>query len=329
MQDNNFIHSTNFLNPTAKWGLCDFVGENSIDIMSFIERSKAFVEEYKHILNIALSLFDGINFIENGINEDFFFWVLIERGYIAEFNAPTTDKPVVFQPCNFTQWNYQCEPTEIEIIPYYQNGISSADSITTEKFSDKDKFNIVYLNKSHIGFSNTFDYYARLYSMLNQLFINNVFSKSLQTILEGGAENAPEFKELVRQIFNQNGIAIIANDRGLNPADMLHNVSTNIEWLGDEIDKAKYNLRRDVLERLGVMHSPYEKKERLTNVEIQRQDFVPDLILQNMVNTINKYLKIGNEQFKLEKPLSVKLCDVGITALKEKLEVRENEYIEE
>lgn len=316
LHDDNFIkNGESCTNIFANRLFLTEQGENSLDIATFIERSKAYIEEYKHTLNLALSIFECNNFIENGINEDFFLWVLIEDGAIAGFKPKNNNNPVMFQPFNTTSYNFQCYPSTIDIIPYYANGVDLSD-ILESKSLKKDEFEIVYLNKIHCGFSETFAYYARLYSMINQLFINNVFAKSLQVVLEGTTDDKNDFDEIIRTILNQNGVFSHDIERGATTSELFKFVQNDVQWLGDKIDDAKKNLRADILERLGITHAPYEKKERLINAEIETQDEAIDLISYNMLKSINKGLEQVNKKFKLEKPLSVSFSKIGIDKLK-------------
>ena len=320
----DFVHDTYFLNPmtvhNAFGAYGDSVGENNLDLQSFIERTKSYVEEYKYNLNLALSRFKLKNAKENEISDRFVLTVLIELGAIAAIQSKATGN-IILQPFEVTRWNYYAEPTEIKIIPYYQNGVTM-DDIGTDRIFNKDNFEIVYLNLSKIGFKDTFMYEARIYSMLNQLLINNVFAKSLQCVLQGKQEDKFDFKRIIHSILNQNGFLSIDTENNPNINELLTAPDLNIEWLADKVYEAKQNARRDLHERLGITHTPYEKKERLTNVEIQTQNEATDLLNISTLNSLNEGFERVNKHFNLLNPLLVELTDIGINNSK-------NEEIEE
>lgn len=307
----NYIHNTEFLNPYTALASGYPLGENNLDLLSYIERTKAYIEEYKYNLSLAVSKFKLNNADKNKIDEPFFFSVLIETGSICGFYPKTLDT-IVTQPYCATKWNYYARPTEVNIIPYYANGVTLEELGLANRKLDKDEFEIIYLNKTKIGFCESLAYEARLCSMLDMCFLNNVYAKSLNLILQGSNEDLTDIKQFLNKILNQNGI--IGIDTGTRPEalELIKSIDLNIEWLGDKIALAKKELRAELHERLGITHMPYEKKERLLNAEIETQNEAADLLSQSTLDTINAGLNACNEKFKLEYPLSVSLTDIGI-----------------
>lgn len=329
----SYLHNSFFINPMSIHGTnFDAIGENNQDLQTFIQRSKAYVEEYKFNLSIALSRFNIKNALENDIPQDFVLGVLIEAGSIAAFrptidqngkSIETTDK-LYFQPYIPSKWDFYARPTEIEIVPYFENGITLSELGISNKKLTKGQFEIIYLNKSRCGFAETFAQEALTYSMLNQLLLNNITAKSLQLILEGASSDKFDLAQIVRAIFNQNGILTLATDKKPDLNELLHAVNTDVEFLADKINAAKMELRRDLLDRLGVRHAPYEKKERLTNVEIQSQDEIVDLINKATLDTINEGLERVNKRFELVNPLKCEFTAAGVNAGGEFVEVEKN-----
>ena len=321
---NDYIHSSGFVNPMTIHQLFESAGENNNDIFSFIEREKSYIEEYKYNLNLALSRFELVNAKENNIVDNFVLTVLIEAGAIA---AIKPKQNVILQPFVVNRWNYYAEPTEIKIIPYFENGVTM-EELGASRVYQKGDFEIVYLNKTKIGFKETFAYEARIYSMLNQLLINNIFAKSLQMVLQGKQSDRFDFKHIIHSIFNQNGILTLDTESKPDINELLTAPDLNVEWLADKVNEAKQNARRDLHERIGITHTPYEKKERLTNVEIQTQNEATDLLNIATFNTINEGLTRVNERFKLANPLSVKLTNIGInTDEKDDFTLNENKEV--
>lgn len=317
MNTNYFIHENSF----SEGGLDIFnapVGENNIDMLSFVEKTKSYIEEYKYNLSLAVSKFKLLGAKENGISENFFFMVLIETGSICGFRPTIPDgnakalKNIVFQPYVATGWNYYAEPTRVDIVPYYQNGVTFENLGLRSRNLSAEDFEIVWLNNTRIGFAGSLAYEARMCAMLEQCFYNNVLAKSIGLILEGKHNDLNDLKQLTNKILNQNGIfAFNVKDRP-DANELIRALELNVEWLGDKITEAKKNLRAELHERLGITHAPYEKKERLTNVEIQTQNEASDLISQSTLNTINSRLDIINDKFELETPLKVVFTDAGI-----------------
>lgn len=314
----DYIHSDSFIS-----GIDIFsqpVGENTnMDLVSYIERTKSYIEEYKYNLSLATSKFKLNNAKENNISESFFFNVLIETGSICAFipkllngNAPIL-KNVIFQPYNTLTWNYYVEPEKVNIIPYYANGVNF-NELGFNRTLTKDDFEIIYLNNTRLGFSGSLAYEARMCSMLDICLYNNVLAKSIGLILEGKHNDLNDLQAFARKILNQNGI--IAFETGSKPEvnELIKSVDINTEWLGDKIADAKKNLRTELHERLGITHAPYEKRERLTNVEIESQNEASDLLSQSTLDCINTCLDKVNDKFNLEYKLSVKFTDAGIDA---------------
>lgn len=325
----NYIHNTEFLNPYTAIASGYPTGENNFDLLSYVERTKSYIEEYKYNLSLAVSKFKLNGAQENNIDEPFFFSCLIETGSICAF-FPKRLKEIVTQPYCATKWNYYAQPTEVNIIPYYANGVTLEELGLATRTLQKDDFEIIYLNKTKIGFAESLSYEARLHSMLDICFLNNVYAKSLNLILEGNIDETNDVKQILLKILNQNGI--LAFDSGSRPDinELIKSVDLNIEWLGDKIGEAKKQLRAELHERLGITHAPYEKRERLLNAEIETQNEAVDLLAKSTLDTINDGLSRCNEHFKLETPLSVSFTNIGIddkTAENFNInEVRDNEY---
>lgn len=325
----NYIHNTDFQNPYTALASGYPVGENNLDLLSYIERTKAYIEEYKYNLSLAVSKFKLNGAKENKIDEPFFFSVLIEIGSICGF-FPERLKTVVTQPYCATRWNYYVHPTEVNLIPYYANGVTLEELGLASRTLKQDDFEIIYLNKTKIGFRESLAYEARLCSMLDMCFLNNVYAKSLNLILQGSSDELNDVKQLLNKILNQNGI--IGFDTGSRPdaLELLKSVDLNIEWLGDKIAESKKQLRAELHERLGITHAPYEKRERLINAEIETQNEATDLLSQSTLDTINEGLDKLNNKFSLEVPLSVSLTDIGIdegaVETENINEVRDNEF---
>lgn len=303
------------------------VGENNLDIKTFIEKNKAYYQEYKYNLMLAVSRFKPINFTENGINSRLFLMYLIENGSILGFKPNNNNKPVIFTPYLIERYNYQMQPTEVKAIPYYEGGVT-VEEIGEKRSFTKDEFEIVYLNSCQCGLAEDLSYEATIIAMLNQVLLNNVTVQALQLILQGAQSDKFDFKQIIYSILNQNGILALDSEKNPNLNELLNAIDLKVDWLPDKVYEAKQQARRELHEKIGITHAPYEKKERLTNVEIQTQNEATDLMNLSTLNSINESLALVNEHFKLEKPLSVEFVDIGINNNnndKNELNIIENE----
>lgn len=327
LQSNNvaYIHTGSFANPFTASPLTGFpVGENNFDLYSYIEKTKAYIEEYKYNLSLAMSKYKLIGAKENNVDESFFFAVLVELGSICGFNPAKTSESIIFQPYVGTSWNYYAQPTTVNIIPYYENGVTLEKLGLMQRELKSDDFEIVYLNKTRIGFAESLAYEARLCSMLDMCFHNNVLAKSLALLLQGNNDDLSDIKTFLNKILNQNGIIALDVQNRPEANELVKGVELNIEWLGDKITEAKKALRAELHERLGITHAPYEKKERLIEKEIQTQNEAADLMNQSTLQTINDCLEKCNEKFELETPLRVEYINIGVDADKtENIEIEE------
>ena len=328
----NYVHNNSFVN-----GLDIFnapVGENNIDLLSFIEKTKSYIEEYKYNLSLAVSKFKLNNAKENKISENFFFNVLIETGKICGFIPKLENGKIgvldniVFQPFVPTAWNYYVEPEVVDIVPYYESGVTLNQLGLQNRQLRRDDFEIVYLNNTRMGFQASLAYEARMYAMLDICMYNNVLAKSIGIALQGKNDDLNDMKQLVIKILNQNGILAFDVENKPDVNELITTIDLNVEWLGDKIYDAKKNLRAELHERMGITHAPYEKRERLTNVEIQSQNQSADMLSQSTLDVINHHLDIINEKFKLEYPLSVSFTSEGIDGNKQ-TEIIKDEEVQE
>ena len=308
----NYVHNSYFTNPYTTLFSGYPSGENNIDLLSYIERTKAYVEEYKYNLSLAVSKFKLKGANENNIDESFFFNVLIEDGSLCAFNPPKLSENIVVQPYCATRWNYYAKPTEVNIIPYYENGVTLTELSLDSRQLAAEQFEIIYLNKTRIGFAESLAYEARMCSMLDICLYNNVLAKSLALLLRGNSDDLNDIKIFINKILNQNGIIAVDVQNRADINELLTSVDLNVEWLADKIHAAKMSLRSELHERLGITHAPYEKKERLIEAEIQTQNEAADLLSASTLQTINSCLERCNEKFKLTTPLSVEYINIGV-----------------
>lgn len=325
----NGVFANNFTIHNNLLGALESVGENNLDFKSFIERNKAYYQEYKYNLMLAVSRFKPINFIENGLNPRLFLMYIIENGSILAIPPAGLSQKAIFTPYLIERYNFQVEPSEVRAIPYYENGIT-IEEIGERRIFKKGEFEIVYLNNCQWGLAEDLSYEATIISLLNQDLINNVTFYGLQAILQGTQADKFDFQDFIRSILNQNGVYTWDLEKNPNLSELLNAVDFKREWLADKIYEAKQQARRELHEKIGITHAPYEKKERLTNVEIQTQNEATDLMNVTTLNTINEGLTRVNEHFKFEKPLSVEFVDIGIsndgeTEEKNELNIIENE----
>ena len=325
----NFVHNNEFVN-----GLNIFnapVGENNIDLLSFIEKTKSYVEEYKYNLSLAVSKFKLNNAAENKISENFFFNVLIETGKICGFIPKLENGSVgvldnvVFQPFVPTAWNFYAEPEVVDIVPYYESGVTLNQLGLQNRQLRRDDFEIVYLNNTRMGFQASLAYEARMCAMLDICMYNNVLAKSIGIALQGKNDDLNDMKQLLNKILNQNGILAFDVENKPDVNELITTIDLNVEWLGDKIYDAKKNLRAELHERMGITHAPYEKRERLTNVEIQTQNQSADMLAESTLDVINAGLQRINEKFDLEYPLSVSFTDAGVNGEKDTEVVEDKE----
>lgn len=280
-------------NYNKNWGFSNFnlpVGENNTELRSFVEKLESYSKSYNHFLNLALSIFKIENLEKYNINQEYFLRVLFENGAITV--TRNSNVGLVAVPFSVNGYNYQGLPSSWNATPLFES--SEILKIPT---LNNDNAVIVYLNKSHTGLFDEFTYFSRLSAMLLQLYNNNLYSKSLQLVLEGKRVNNSAFDEILDTIFNQSGFLKISTEAGDTAQDMLKFVSNNCDFLAREIDDALHNLENRFLSRLGIPHVPYEKKGHINVDEVHTQDFACDLIRMNFFETIQSGLKKVNEKF--------------------------------
>lgn len=311
-----FYHNSAFFNNFTVHNnpltALDPVGENTLDLKSFIERNRAYYQEYKYNLMLAVSRFKPINFEENKLNPRLFLMYLIENGSILGFKPNTNGKPVIFTPYLVERYNYQVEPSEVRAIPYYENGVT-VDDIGENRQINRENFEIVYLNNCQCGLAEDLSNEATIVSILNQVLINNATIYGLQAILQGTQADECDYKKIIKAILNQNGIISVDVEKNPVISELMNASDLKREWVIDKVYDAKEKARRELHEKIGITHAPYEKKERLTNVEIQTQNEATDLMNITTLNTINEGLDRVNKHFELEKPLSVEFVNIGIS----------------
>lgn len=266
------------------------VGEENLELRSFIEKLESYQKSYNYFLNLALSIFKIENLEKYNINSEYFFKTLFENGSICFTNQSNIG--LVAVPFSINGFNYQGLPSSWNAVPLFK----SEEVLKIPQLNNENSV-IVWLNKNHNGLFDEFCYFSRLAAMLLQLYNNNLYSKSLQLVLEGKRTNDAAFDEILNVVYNQSGFLKISTEAGDTALDLFKFISNNCEFLADKIDIAMNNLENRFLTRIGIPRIPYEKKSHLLNDEIKTADFSSDLIRMNFFETISKGLKKVNEKF--------------------------------
>lgn len=279
------------MNKYKKWGFNNFpIGEDDTELKSYVERLENYKNSYNYFLNLALSIFKIENIEKTSINEEYFLKILVEQGAIAVTDSSNIGLLAV--PFAVNGYNYQGLPSSYNAVPLFE----TKEVLNIPQLNNENSV-IVYLNKSHTGLFEELTFYSKLTAMLLQLYNNNVYSKSLQLILEGKRINQNDFDEILDIIFNQSGFLKMTTEAGDTAQDLLKFISNNCEFLPAQIDDALHNLENRFLSRLGIPHVPYEKKGHINIEEVHTQDFACDLIRTGMLKTVQSGLDAVNRKF--------------------------------
>lgn len=295
------------------------IGENNENIKSVFEKMQSYLFMLAYLQNLTYSIFDFKGFAEanerEGVNldEDFFKKTILDNGKIAVLH---TDSGIQNLPIVISKVNQYHNATAFSIV----NQSDSQNGVIFEAITPKDytletsnkagdgvgAFEIVYLNPSHLGLFPIMQHYAGLYAMSDKLLQNNLFARSLQTIIEASADKKVDVKYIVDAIFNQNGILALSSEKARTVSELLQNNPNTPEWVCDKVCELQQNIINKYLAHIGINHIPYEKRERLTNEEIKTNDMSLDLIRKSYLNTIQDGLDRANKRFNLN--LSVSLA---------------------
>lgn len=269
-------------------------GSNNIE--SFGDKVFILNTYVNYFKNIVMSMFD----IENlptyksiEIPQDFIKQCLITNGNIAV--VKNSDYGIVLQPFSTVGlYNIYGEPTEIELKSFY----NASTELSGNKYDYKD-FQIVRINHNSNSLLNIIYYFSNKIVELQRAIDVNVYANQSPLVFEGTSEQEHAITKLFKDWDKQLKAVFIKKDKGGRAEDLIKSFSSAPEFKADRMIEVFNYYLSQFYTMLGINHTPYEKKERLLDNEVNSNNQLLNLTLKSMIDTLNRDFEKVNKKFGL------------------------------
>lgn len=269
------------------------IGEDNESLRTYLYKSQSYLSALNYYTDIVLSILKVEN-LPNNIDEVYYKTILLLGG-----KSVFCENNIGLVSSDFTclRYDYQGLPSQLNLSlsPYINNADTQA--LDYSKVYQKSDFEIVYCNETKTGFAYDIQRFALLEAMCDIAIHNNLLVNSLSAIIQGKKEQVNDIESIVDILFNQSGIIEIGLPSGAREDDKIEILTPERPYICDKVQALRSDFKNLLLSRLGIKHTPYEKKERLISAEVNSGDECNDLLKNSMLNTIQSGLDRVNKHF--------------------------------
>ena len=207
---------------------------------------------------------------------------------------------ILIKPFLMTSKNVYSKTGEpLEIVAYDYNPLSyttSGNGVTYKNSDNEKQFVIVRANAYELPLACYIYYFVKKIVNIEQDIDTNLFVNQMPLLVNATEDERlsvvnifTKFREKVKAIF-------ISKHAGQDFKNF-EVIDTHAEFLVDKLLDVKDRYYLKFFEFLGINHTPYEKKERLTDDEVHSNDMLIELVQSAFYNSIKESYDKANELF--------------------------------
>lgn len=226
-------------------------------------------------------------------NKDYFQYILYGLGFICIFDSGTDGFGVIPQRCGIFGYNLYYQPRQVVITnPLLPN--------TRYKTINEDCV-VLKVNPNYTGVLDIVDYYAVKMAMLSADLESNLFNSKLSylfTVKNQATANA--VKKLYDQISQGNPAVVV--DKDLRNEDgsanwevFQQNLSSN--YIASDLLQDMRRIENEFCCKVGIPTTNTEKRERMSEVEVTRNDIETESLIDGWLERLNDDVKKVNQMF--------------------------------
>ena len=226
-------------------------------------------------------------------NKDYFQYILYGIGFICVFDSGADGFGVIPQRCGIFGYNLYYQPRQVVITnPLLPN--------TRYKTINEDCV-VLKINPNYTGVLDIIDYYAVKMAMLSADLESNLFNSKLSylfTVKNQATANA--VKKLYDQISQGNPAVVV--DKDLRNEDgsanwevFQQNLSSN--YIASDLLQDMRRIENEFCCKVGIPTTNTEKRERMSEVEVTRNDIETESLIDGWLERLNDDVKKVNQMF--------------------------------
>ena len=268
-------------------------GSNNIE--TFFDKSAIRMVYANQFANLTKSLFLFGNLEGNTISEnDFINSILIDYGSIAFVD--TEEYGLIAMSYNpvSKMFNINGRPTQIQLVTP-----PNVDMTINGKIYTSDKFEIVKLNPMGIPLRTAIMYFTDKIVENQRAIDQNVFSCQTPVIYEAVDGQDKTITEIFKQMSKMVKAIVLKRDRGARAEDIVKVLPTP-EFKGDKFIQNIQYYEGELYNFCGFKHTPYEKRERLLQGEVESNNEILNTTKAMMYRSLEEGIKRVNEKFNCD-----------------------------
>ena len=226
-------------------------------------------------------------------NKDYFQYILYGIGFICVFDSGADGFGVIPQRCGIYGYNLYYQPRQVIIknplLPNTRDKIINEDCV------------VLKINPNYTGVLDIIDYYAVKMAMLSADLESNLFNSKLSylfTVKNQATANA--VKKLYDQISQGNPAVVV--DKDLRNEDgsanwevFQQNLSSN--YIASDLLQDMRRIENEFCCKVGIPTTNTEKRERMSEVEVTRNDIETESLIDGWLERLNDDVKKVNQMF--------------------------------
>ena len=226
-------------------------------------------------------------------NRDYFQYVLFGYGFICIFDSGIDGFGVIPQRCGISGYNLFYQPrTAIVTNPLLPN---------TNRLTINDNCVVLKINPNYTGVLDVIDYYAVKLAMITADIESNLINSKLSylfTVKNQTTANA--VKKLYDQIAQGNPAVVIdkdlKNEDGSSNWEVFQqNLASN--YIVSDLLQDMRKVENDFCTKVGIPTTNSEKRERMAEVEVTRNDIETESLITGWLERLNDDIRKANAMF--------------------------------
>lgn len=254
------------------------------NINAFIQNEATYLDYYKRLRMLALSMFEWKN-LPNNMNERFLELTLYSDGIACIVN----DEEKGFM-------NLRTNPSN-QLNVYHEADIYECYSIEYSKEYKRDNIVLIYNNMEAFPTDSTINLFAHRLARVERIIDVNIGAQRTPFIIKSNSPQKLTITNFMKNIDNNDDMCFISDE--MDKLGEITVLNTNTPYVADKLSAYKKNLWAEALSFLGINNVDTEKKSHLITAEVESNNQLISLSAQTMLLTRKQACKEFNKKFNM------------------------------
>lgn len=245
----------------------------------------------KYLFQKLLSIFDWT--IPETWNRDYFLYTLFGWGFVTVFDSGADGFGIIPQRCGISGYNVFYQPRRVLVAnPLLPN--------TSEMIIGQD-CTVLKVNANYTGVLDIVDYYAVKMAMVSADIESNLFNSKLSYLFSVGNQTAAAAVKKLFDKISQGDPAVIVDKQLLkedgSPTWQVFQQNLQQNYIVSDLLEDLRKLENDFCSKVGIPATNSEKRERMSQVEVTRNDVETETLAESWLTRLNDDIAATNKMF--------------------------------